>query len=79
VAWFSQMISSALVATVTGAYSQFGAHAMAALNMTADQAGVTLADDDRQAVATQLASSRPIPRCPARCGGCATSGSGWPR
>ena len=31
----------------------FGAHAMAALEMTADQAGVTLADDDRQAVAAQ--------------------------
>jgi 2-haloacid dehalogenase len=54
VTWFSQMISSALVATVTGAYSQFGAHAMAALEMTADQAGVTLADGDKQAVATQL-------------------------
>jgi 2-haloacid dehalogenase len=54
VAWFTQMISSALVATVTGAYSPFGAHAMAALEMTADQAGVTLADDDQQAVAAQL-------------------------
>jgi 2-haloacid dehalogenase len=31
VAWFSQMISSALVATVTGAHHPFGAHAMAAL------------------------------------------------
>jgi hypothetical protein len=30
VAWFTQMIQSALVATVTGAYRQFGAHAMAA-------------------------------------------------
>ncbi|HEY6685515.1 MAG TPA: hypothetical protein VI094_04825, partial [Propionibacteriaceae bacterium] len=28
VTWFSQMISSALVATVTGVYHQFGAHAM---------------------------------------------------
>jgi 2-haloacid dehalogenase len=54
VTWFSQMISSALVATVTDAYSPFGAHAMAALEMTADQAGVTLADDDKQAVAAQL-------------------------
>jgi 2-haloacid dehalogenase len=54
VTWFSQMIQSALVATVTGAYSPFGAHAMAGLEMTADQADVTLADDDKQAVATQL-------------------------
>ena len=54
VAWFTQMIQSALVATVTGAYSQFGAHAMAALEMTAGQAGVELTDDDKKAVAAQL-------------------------
>jgi 2-haloacid dehalogenase len=54
VTWFNQMISSALVATVTGAYHRFGAHAMAALAMTADQAGVELAEDDQQAVADQL-------------------------
>ena len=52
--WFTQMIQSALVATVTGAYHPFGAHAMAALEMTAAQAGVPLADDDKQAVAAQL-------------------------
>ena len=54
VAWFSQMISSALVATVTGAYRPFGDHAMAALEMTAEQAGVTLGEGDRRAVADQL-------------------------
>jgi 2-haloacid dehalogenase len=54
VTWFGQMISSALVATVTGAYHPFGDHAMAALEMTAEQAGVQLADDDKQAVAAQL-------------------------
>ena len=53
-AWFNQMIQSALVATVTGAYSQFGAHAMAALEMTAERAGVELADGDRVAVAAQM-------------------------
>ena len=52
--WFSQMIQSALVATVTGVYSQFGALAAAALEMTAEQAGVELGDDDRQAMAAQL-------------------------
>src|ERR671921_825829 len=36
VGWFTQMIQSALVATVTGAYRPFGAHAMAALEMTAE-------------------------------------------
>ena len=54
VTWFNQMIQSALVATVTGAYHPFGAHAMAALEMTAEQAGVELADDDKEAVAAQL-------------------------
>jgi 2-haloacid dehalogenase len=54
VAWFTQMLQSALVATVTGAYHPFGAHAMAALVMTADQAGVPLADDNKEAVAAQM-------------------------
>jgi 2-haloacid dehalogenase len=53
-AWFNQMIQSALVSTVTGAYSQFGALGMAALEMTAEQAGVELGDSDREAIATQM-------------------------
>ena len=53
-AWFDQMIQSALVAIVTSAYHPFGAHAMAALGMTAERAGVELADDDKEAVAAQL-------------------------
>jgi 2-haloacid dehalogenase len=53
-AWFGQMIQSALVATVTGAYSQFGTLALAALQMTAEQAGVELRDEDREAVAGQM-------------------------
>jgi 2-haloacid dehalogenase len=64
VTWFTQMIQSALVATVTGAYRQFGAHAMAALEMTADQAGVELSDDDKQAVATQLRQLPAHPEVP---------------
>ena len=53
-AWFGQMIQSALVATVTGVYSQFGAIGLAALAMTAEQAGVELREEDRDAVATGL-------------------------
>jgi 2-haloacid dehalogenase len=64
VTWFNQMIQSALVATVTGVYHQFGAHAMAALAMTADQAGVTPADDDTQAVAAQLRQLPAHPEVP---------------
>jgi len=54
VAWFEQMIQSALVATVTGVYHQFGSLAMAALETTAERAGVELADDDKKAVAAQM-------------------------
>jgi 2-haloacid dehalogenase len=53
-AWFNQLIQSALVATVTGAYSQFGEVGMAALTMIARQAGVELRDEDRQAILGQL-------------------------
>jgi 2-haloacid dehalogenase len=53
-AWFNQMIQSALVATVTGAYSQFGQVGMAALTMVASQAGVELRDEDREAIAGQM-------------------------
>ncbi len=62
--WFNQMIQSALVATVTGAYRQFGALAMAALEMTAEQAGVELADDDKEAVATQMRQLPAHPEVP---------------
>ena len=54
VAWFEQMIQSALVVTVTGVYHQFGSLAMAALETTAERAGVELADDDKKAVAAQM-------------------------
>ena len=61
VAWFTQMIQSALVGTVTGAYSPFGAHAMAALEMTAEQASVKLASEDKEAVAAQMRQLPPHP------------------
>jgi 2-haloacid dehalogenase len=64
VAWFDQMIQSALVATVTGAYSQFGAHAMAALDMTAERAAVRLTEGDREAVAAQMRQLPAHPEVP---------------
>src|SRR5215218_5173659 len=73
VSWFNQMIQSALVATVTGAYSQFGAHAMAALEMTAEQAGAHLTDDDKQAVAAQM---RQLPAHPEVAGALKRLGDG---
>jgi len=43
--WFQQMIQSALVATVTGPYRTFGEIGLAALAMTAEQAGVAVGAD----------------------------------
>jgi 2-haloacid dehalogenase len=62
--WFAQMIQSALVATVTGAYRPFGQIGLAALAMTAEQAGVTLSDADRDAIAAgmrRLPAHREVP------------------
>lgn len=59
--WFGQLLQSALVATVTGAYSDFGRCGMAALDMTAERAGVRLTDDDRDAVREQMTHLPPHP------------------
>ncbi len=48
--WFTQVLQSALTATVTDAYSDFGAIGMAALAMTAARRGIALTDADRQAI-----------------------------
>jgi 2-haloacid dehalogenase len=45
--WFTQLIHSALVATVTGAYAPFGQIGDAALTLVARRRGVVLADGDR--------------------------------
>lgn len=63
--WFGQMIQSALVATVTGAYRQFGEHAMAALDMVAETSGVELTDGDRAAIGAQMRQLPAHPEVPA--------------
>jgi 2-haloacid dehalogenase len=60
-AWFGQLVQSALVATVTGAYSDFGTIARAALAMTAARLGVELSDEDREAVAGRMTRLPPHP------------------
>jgi 2-haloacid dehalogenase len=62
--WFGQMIQSALVATVTGAYRQFGEHAMAALEMVAATFGVELTDGDRAAIGGQMRQLPAHPEVP---------------
>jgi 2-haloacid dehalogenase len=49
-AWFGQLLQSAMVATITGAYTDFGTVGRAALEMTAARLGVALSDEDREAV-----------------------------
>jgi 2-haloacid dehalogenase len=63
-AWFNQMIQSALGATVTGAYRQFGQVGMAALTMVAGQTGVELRDADREAIVGQLRKLPAHPEVP---------------
>jgi 2-haloacid dehalogenase len=48
VAWFGQLLQSAMVATITGRYADFGVVGRAALEMTAARLGVELSDDQRE-------------------------------
>src|SRR4028118_966551 len=59
--WFLQVLQSALVATVTGVYSDFGAVGAAALDMTAEREGVQISDEDRRAI---LGGMRGLPPHP---------------
>jgi 2-haloacid dehalogenase len=60
-AWFGQLLQSALVATVTNAYSDFGQVGGAALEMTAERQGVTLSDEDKLQI---LGGMRELPPHP---------------
>jgi 2-haloacid dehalogenase len=60
-AWFLQLLQSALVATVTGAYSDFGTIGGAALEMVAEREGVALSGEDRQKI---LGGMRELPPHP---------------
>ncbi|MDP8946817.1 MAG: haloacid dehalogenase type II, partial [Actinomycetota bacterium] len=59
--WFSQLLQSALVATVTGAYSNFGEVGAAALEMVAEREDLDLSDEDRQKI---LGGMRGLPPHP---------------
>ena len=61
VLWFNQMLQSALVATVTDAYTTFGEAAAAALRMTAERQGVEVSDEDRQSIVGGLRELPPHP------------------
>jgi 2-haloacid dehalogenase len=60
-AWFSQLLQSAFVATITGAYSDFGTIGGAALAMVAERQGLDLSDEDKQRI---LGGMRELPPHP---------------
>jgi 2-haloacid dehalogenase len=59
--WFLQLLQSALVATVTGVYSDFGTIGAAALEMVAEREGVYLSEEDKQEI---LGGMRELPPHP---------------
>jgi 2-haloacid dehalogenase len=59
--WFNQLLQSALVATVTGNYRDFGSIGMAALEMVAARRGRSLADEDRRALRDGMRKLPPHP------------------
>ncbi len=59
--WFSQMLQSALVATVTGVYPDFGRTGIAALDMLAERRGIILTEADRQRIREGMRRLPPYP------------------
>ena len=62
--WFMQLLQSAFVATVTDAYTDFGAIGATALQMTAERQGVELSDEDRQSILGGMRELPPHPEVP---------------
>ncbi|MDQ3318446.1 MAG: haloacid dehalogenase type II [Actinomycetota bacterium] len=63
--WFQQVLQSAFLATITGAYSDFGAIGAAALEMTAEREGVRLSEEDRRSILGGMRELPPHPEVPA--------------
>ncbi|HEV2656285.1 MAG TPA: haloacid dehalogenase type II [Ktedonobacteraceae bacterium] len=60
-AWFTQMLQSALVATITNAYTDFGTTGIAALEMIAARQRVALTEEDRQQIRDGMQHLPPHP------------------
>ena len=59
--WFATVLRNSLVSTVTGLYDDFGVIAGASLDMTAQQTGVALRDEDRNTI---MGTIRSLPAHP---------------
>jgi 2-haloacid dehalogenase len=62
--WFLQLLQSALVATVTDAYADFGSLGAAALEMTAAREGVEISGEDRERILGGMRELPPHPEVP---------------
>jgi 2-haloacid dehalogenase len=60
-AWFSQMLQSAFVTTITGPYHDFGTIGAAALEMLAERRGVALRPEDKTALLSGMRNLPPHP------------------
>jgi 2-haloacid dehalogenase len=60
-AWFAQFLQSALVATVTNAYTDFGSIGIAALEMIAARQKIALTEEDRQRIRDGMLHLPPHP------------------
>lgn len=59
--WFQQMLQSAFISTITGAYTDFGALGAAALSAVAQRHGATLSDEARQGILMGMRELPPHP------------------
>ena len=62
--WFQQLLQSAMVATITGSYSDFATIGGAALRMTAARRGVEISDEDSQYILGGMGELPPHPEAP---------------
>ena len=60
-AWFTQMLQSAFVTTITGPYRDFGTIGAAALDMVAARRGVPMTQEDKTAILSEMRHLPPHP------------------
>ncbi len=60
-AWFTQMLQSAFVTTITGPYRDFGTLGAAALDMVAARRGVPMTQEEKTAILSEMRRLPPHP------------------
>ena len=75
--WFAQVLQSAMVASMTGAYTDFGTIGSHALEITAARADVELAENDRHKILRGMLNLPPIRKYLTVSNVCARPACGW--